>query len=75
VGLVEGAAAIGAGVRQGRLVNLVDLFGAGRLAMGLDAVVPAGLAAGFLWIRFRIAFGKRSGLALAGTQGRVELAA
>src|SRR5437588_11680369 len=35
VGFVEGAAAIGAGVGQGRLVNLVDLFGAGRLAMCL----------------------------------------
>ena len=43
--------------------------------MGLGAVVLAGLAAGSLGIGFRIAFGKRSGLALAGTEGGVELTA
>jgi hypothetical protein len=42
VGLVEGAAAIGAAARQRCLVNLVDLFGAGRLAVGLGAVGFAG---------------------------------
>jgi hypothetical protein len=72
---VEGSAAIGADVGQRRLVNLVDLFGAGRLAVGLGAVLLAGLAAGFLGIRFRIAFGKGSGLALAGTEGGVEMTA
>jgi hypothetical protein len=34
VGLVEGAAAIGADLVQRRLVDLVDLLGAGRLAVG-----------------------------------------
>src|SRR5262249_17284139 len=40
------AAAVGAAVRQRRVVGLVDLFGAGRLAVGLGAVVLTGLAAG-----------------------------
>src|SRR5262249_2684124 len=48
MGLVERAAAVGADVGQARLVNLVDLFGAGWLAVGLGAVVLAGLAAGLL---------------------------
>jgi hypothetical protein len=34
MGFVEGTAAVGAYVGQGRLVNLVNLFGAGRLAVG-----------------------------------------
>src|SRR5262249_39546779 len=34
VGFAERAAAVGAGVGQGRLVDLVDLFAAGRLAVG-----------------------------------------
>ena len=33
VGFVERAAAVGAGVRQRRLVDLVDLFGTGPLAV------------------------------------------
>src|SRR5262249_34319882 len=53
VGFVEGAAAVGAAVGQGRLVNLVDLLGAGRLAAGLGAVVLAGLAAGVSWLARR----------------------
>jgi hypothetical protein len=57
VGFVRGAAAVGAGVGQGRLVNLVNLFGAGRLAVGLGVVSLAGLAAGLL--------GPVGGLALA----------
>jgi hypothetical protein len=45
---VQGAAAVRADLGQGRLVDLVDLFGAGRLAVSLGAVVLAGLAAGAL---------------------------
>ena len=75
VGFVEGAAAVGADVGQGRLVDLVDLFGAGRLAMGLGAVVLAGLAAGLLGLGAGLPLGERGGLALAGTEGLVELAA
>src|SRR5262249_2827410 len=48
VGLVEGAAAVGADVGQTRLVDLVNLLGAGRWAVGLGAVVLAGLAPGLL---------------------------
>jgi hypothetical protein len=48
VGFVDPAAALGAGVRQGRLVNFVDSFGRRREAMGLAAVVGAGFAAGLL---------------------------
>jgi hypothetical protein len=75
VGFVQGAATIGANIGQGCLVDLIDLFGTGRLAVGLGAVVLAGLAAGFLGIRSRIAFGKGGGLALAGAGRLVELAA
>ena len=75
VGLVERAAAVGAGVGQGRLVDLVDLVGAGRLAVGLGAVVLAGLAAGLLGLVGGLALGEGGGLALAGAGRLVELAA
>jgi hypothetical protein len=75
VGLVEGAAAIGANIRQLRLVDLVDLFGMGRLAMGLGAVVLARFAAGFLGLAGGLALGEGGGLALAGAGRLVELAA
>ena len=73
VGLVEGAAAGEADVGQGRLVDLVDLFGAGRLAVGLGAVVLARLAARLLGLGRGLALGEGGGLALAGAEGRVEL--
>ena len=75
VGLVERAAAVGAAVRQGRLVDLVDLLGAGRLAVGRGAVVLAGLAAGLLGLVDGLALGEGGSLALAGTGRLVELAA
>ena len=75
VGFVKQAAAVRANVGQGRLVNLVDLFGAGRLAVGLGAVVLAGLAARLAGILLWLPLGKGSGLALAGAEGRVELTA
>jgi hypothetical protein len=75
VGFVQGAATIGANVGQGCLVDLIDLFGTGRLAVSLGAVVYAGLAAGLLGLGRWLALGKRSGLALAATDRLVELAA
>jgi hypothetical protein len=75
VGLLERAAAVGAAVRQRCLVDLIDLFGAGRLAMGLGSVVPAGLAAGLLGLASGRALGEGGGLALAGAGRLVELAA
>ena len=60
---------------QRRLVNLVNLFGAGRLAVGLGAVVLAGLAARLLGLVGGLALGEGGGLALAGAGGLVELAA
>jgi hypothetical protein len=75
VGLVERTAAVGAAVRQGRLVNLVDLVRGGRLAMSLRAVVLAGLASWLLGLVGGLAPGEGSGLALAGTGRLVELAA
>jgi hypothetical protein len=48
MGFVERAAAAGAAVRQRGLLDLIDLVRSGRLAVGLGAVVPAGLAAGSL---------------------------
>jgi hypothetical protein len=74
-GFVEGAATVGAGVGQGGLVDLVDLFGAGRLSVGLGAIVFAGLAAGLLGLASGLAFGEGGSLALAGTGRLVELAA
>ena len=67
MGFVEGAAAVGADMRQGRLVDLVDLFGAGRLAVGLGAVVLAGLAPRRLGLASGRSLGEGSGLALAST--------
>jgi hypothetical protein len=75
VRLVERTAAVGAAVRQGRLVDLVDLFGAGRLAVGLGAVVFAGLATELPGLVSGLALGKGSGLPLAGAGRLVELAA
>src|SRR5262245_42387682 len=73
VGLVERAATGGAGVRERCLVDLVDLFGGRRLAVGLGAIVLARLAARLAGIRLGLAFGKGTGLTFAGTKGRVEL--
>ncbi len=74
VGFVERAAAISATFAR-RFVDLVDLFGARRLAMRLGAVVLAGLAPGFLGLGTGLALGERRGLSLAGTESLVELAA
>src|SRR5262245_24145297 len=73
VGLVQGAAAVGADVGQGRLVDLVDLLGGRWLAVGLGAVVLARLAAGLARVGLGLALGEGSCLALASTEGRVEL--
>src|SRR5262245_52755289 len=75
VGLVQGAAAVRAGVGQGCLVDLVDLFGARRLAVGLGAVIDTGLASGLLGLAGGRALGEGGGLALAGAGRLVELAA
>jgi hypothetical protein len=73
VSFVEGSAAVRADVGQRRLVNLVDLFGSGRLAVGLDAVVLARLATWLAGVCLGLALGEGACLALAGTEGRVEL--
>ena len=75
MGFVERSAAVGAAVREQCLVNLVDLFGAGRLAVGLGAVVLAGLAAGLPGLVGGLALGEGGGLALVGAGRLVELAA
>jgi hypothetical protein len=56
-------------------VDLVNLFGAGRLTVGLGAVVFTGLAAGLIGLAGGLAFGEGGGLALAGAGRLVELAA
>jgi hypothetical protein len=72
---VERATAIRAAVRQRCLVDLIDLVGAWRLAVGLGAVVLARLAAGLLGLCSGLTLGEGGGLALAGTGRLVELAA
>src|SRR5262249_25462971 len=72
VGLVERATAVRAGARQGRLVDLVDLFGPGRLAMGLGAVLLAGLTARPLRLGLGRPCGEGGGLALAPPLGLFE---
>ena len=75
MGFVEEAAAVGADVRQRCFVDLIDLFGVGRFAVGLGAVVFTGLAAGPLGLADGRSLGEGGGLALAGAGGLVELAA
>jgi hypothetical protein len=75
VGFVEGAAAVGASDGQGCLVNLVDLVGGGRLAVGLGAVARAGRAAGLFGLARGWALGEGGGLALTGAGRLIELAA
>ena len=56
-------------------MDLVNLFGAGRLAVGLGAVVLAGRAARFLGLAGGRCLGEEGGLALAGAGRLAELAA
>jgi hypothetical protein len=69
VGFVKRAAAVGADVRQGRLVSLVNLVGRGWLAVGLGAIVLARLAG----VRLGRALGEGTRLAFTGTKGCIEL--
>src|SRR5262249_36330764 len=75
VRLVERTAAVGAAVREGRLVNLIDLVRGGRLAVSLGPVLSARLATGLLGLAGGRPLGEGGGLALAGTGRLVELAA
>jgi hypothetical protein len=72
---VEWAAAVGADMGQGCLVDFVDLFGGRWLAVGLGAIVVARLAAGFTRVQLGLALGEGSGLALGGAGCLVELTA
>ena len=73
VGFVQGAAAVGANVRQGGLVRLVYLVERGWLAVRLGAIILAGLAARLAGVRFGFALREGPCLAFAGTGGSVEL--
>src|SRR5262249_18456449 len=72
---VERSAAVGADGRQGRLVNLVDLFRGRWLAVRLGAVILARLAAGLVGLWLGRGLGEGGGLSVARTEGVVELAA
>jgi len=56
-------------------VDLIDLVGGGRLAVGLGAVVLARLAARPTGIRLGLTLGEGACLALAGPEGGVEFTA
>jgi hypothetical protein len=75
VGLVKWTAAVGADPGQRCLMDLVDLVGSGRLAVGLGAVVLAGLTTGLPGLTCGLALGEGSSLAFAGAGRLVELAA
>jgi hypothetical protein len=75
VGFVEGASAVGTAFRQLCLVDLIDLFGAGRLPVSLGAIVLPRLASRLARIELGLALGEGSGLALAGAGCLVELTA
>jgi hypothetical protein len=74
-GPVERAAAVGAGLGQGRLVDFVDLLGAGRLAVGLGAVIFTRLPTGSLGLVGGRPLDEGSGLPLTSGRRLVELAA
>jgi hypothetical protein len=63
--LFDRPATIGTNVRQFRLVCFVDLLGLRRLAVGLGAVILAGLTAGLLRLGLRWSLGEWRSLALA----------
>jgi hypothetical protein len=75
VGFVEGSAALRAGIRQRCLVDLVDLFGGRWLAVSPGAIILSRLAAWLARMELGLALGKGGGLALASTEGGVELKA
>ena len=75
VSFVQGTATLRAGIRQGCLVDLVNLFGAGRLAVSLGAIFLSRLAAWLTRIELGLAFGEGSSLAFAGAGSLVELTA
>jgi hypothetical protein len=72
VGLLDGAAAVGARAGQRRVAGLGDLLGGRREAVGLGAVVGPRLAAGLPWREQRRPLGEGGGLALSGPALVVE---
>lgn len=66
VDFVNTSAAIRTGLRQGSLVDFVDLPGRRWLTMGLNAVIVARFAARFFGLSLGLAFGERGGLTLTG---------
>src|SRR5882672_3656809 len=72
VGLVDGAAAIGAGVGQRGFVGFVDLLRRRRRSMRLGAVILARFTTGLLGFALGRPLGKRRGLPLAGAKGLVQ---
>jgi hypothetical protein len=73
--LVDRPAAIGANVWQGRLVGFIDLVRLRWLAVGFGAVIFAGPAPGSLGLPGGRSLGEGGGLALAGANNLVEVAA
>ena len=72
VRFVQFAAAAGAGVRQGCLMDFVDLFWRRHRAMAMPAVTLTAFASGRFGVLVRRPLGKRCGLAFAGAFGLIE---
>ena len=73
-GFVDSTTAIRTAIGQGSFVDLANVFGGRRLAMGLRAIIFARFPARLLWFRFRRPLRKRSGLAFAGTDSFFQIA-
>src|SRR5262249_28580733 len=75
MGLLDGAAAVGAGTGQRSVVGLVHLLGGRWRTVAVAAVPGAGFAARLLGVGLGGPLGEGCGLAFAGTEGLLELLA
>ena len=73
VGLLNGAAAVGAGLRQGSIVGLIDSVRRRWQAVTVPAMPGTGLSSRFLGLWAGRAFGEGSGLAFGVAAGFLQV--